>query len=132
MEAPKEPDFSAQRWIEAIHASRQADTAVAEAFDPFETQLSSIVDGLSIDEQLGVEHTDDPGVALENRFLGLLAELASEKGQHIEDLLALLDNQAEGMPPADETRYRQFMGLWELAIALAKDEQLTKELRGQC
>lgn len=123
------PSFSSEQWIEAIHSSRQADIATAENFNPFATYMGSIVEGRSVDEQFASEHAEDAGVQLKNRFLCLLAELADDERYHTGDMLALMDRQACDMYPADETRYRQFMGLWDLAVALSKDPELLKEFK---
>ena len=128
-EAPSEPNFSGKRWIESVYASSQVDKSVAEEFNPFDAQMGAIVEGRTLDEQLAAEHSDDPGVEVKNRFLGLLAELSDDAQYHVGDLLALLDRQAEEIPIPDETRYRQFMGLWDLAVALSRNQNLTDELR---
>ncbi|MFI5271115.1 MAG: hypothetical protein ACHQT9_03670 [Candidatus Saccharimonadales bacterium] len=122
---------SAERWITDIHASRQVDIAVSSDFDPINSLLTSQVEGIPLQEQLAAEHGGDEGVKAKNKFLSLLAAAADDGRFHVGDLLALMDNQAEGMSPSSETRYRQFMGLWDLAVALSRDEELLEQLREQ-
>jgi len=130
-ESPDLSVYSSQRWLESIHASRRVDVSVAESYNPIDTLIGSVVEGRSIAEQLDAQHLEDPGVAVKNRFLGLLAVLSDDEQYQVGDLLALLDRQAESVEPADETRYRQFIALWHLAVALSKDEALLAELRNQ-
>lgn len=130
-EEPVQPAYSDKRWIESIYTSHQVDGAVAEEWNPYDTLMGAIIEGRTLEEQQGSEHQADPGVKIKNRFLGLLAELSDDSRYHVSDLLALLDRQAETIPDANETRYRQFMGLWDLAVALSKDEDLTEKLRTQ-
>jgi hypothetical protein len=122
---------SSEHWISDVHANRQIDTAVADHFDPMDSLLTSQVEGIPLSEQLDAEYEGDEGVQVKNRFLGLLAEFADDGQYHVGDLLALMDEQAQRMDPAQETRYRQFMGLWDLAVALSRDDELLKILQEQ-
>lgn len=126
-----EPSFSAQRWIESTYENRSIDHAIAENFNPFDTLMNAVINARSTEEQLAAECMEDAAVQLKNRFLGLLIELADSDKYHLGDMLGLMDRQAEGMEPTDETRYRQFMGLWDLAVALSRNPDLLEEFKNQ-
>lgn len=117
-------------WVASLYSHRALDTALGD-FNPCETPINAIVEGRSLIEQLDAEHSSDPAVQLKNRLLGLLATLSDADGYHVGDMLALMERQAHEMNPPEETRYRQFMGLWDFAVTLSKNEDLLEELRNQ-
>lgn len=127
----KPPTFSYQQWIESIFLNSQVDGAVAEGWNPLDTIMSAEMAGTTFEEQEDKEHKSDPGVAAKNRFLGFLATLSDGSKYHTGDLLGLLDRQSVDTPDPNETRYRQFMGLWDLVVALSKDQDIIEQLRTQ-
>jgi hypothetical protein len=120
---------SAEHWVSDVYANPQVNVAVSENFDPLGL-LDLVENGGLLSEHLEAAHEESEGVSTKNKFLGFLAEL-SEGDSHIGDLLGLMDNQAQTMAPARETSYRQFMGLWDLAVALSKDKTLLDQLAEQ-
>jgi len=125
-----EQEFSAQQWVEQVHASRTIDEGLAaDSFDPLESQMKSVVEGRTIDEQLQHEHSTDFGVIHKNILLSRLADLADDPDLHVGDFLSLLDRQASELEQPSETRHRQFMGLWDILVAISKDEELIEFLK---
>jgi len=121
---------TSDRWIEALRGNKNLDSALAES-NPSDTVMGAVVEGRSIRDQLTQEHADDPSVKLKDQILDLLSMLSKTDATHLNDLLSLMDRQAMTMDPADETRYRQFMGLWDFAVMLSRNDELLEQLRQQ-
>ena len=130
-EGLRQPLFSDRHWITSIYEDDGVNSAVADGCNPYDTIMKSIIEGHSVKDEQESEYRVDPGVAIKNELLGLLAELSDDEKYHVGDLLALLDRQSEEMPDPAETRYRQFMGLWDIVVALSKHPELVKKLRTQ-
>jgi|GEM_PF-5116302 len=120
-----EQDPSAQQWVEKLFSNRHADTIAAEKLNLLDIYSNATEHGRSVDEQLTRDQEDDVGVAAKNKLLGIIAELSDDPKVNVGDFIGLLDRQALELDNQhDETRYRQFKGLWDLLVAVAKDEEL--------
>lgn len=117
---------SAQQWVEKLFSNPNADNVVAEnALSVWDTYAKATEHNKPFDEQLLEEHKNDIGVQAKNKLLARIAELSEDPTVNVGDFFVLLDHQALELDDQhDETRYRQFKGLWDLLVAVAKDEEL--------
>jgi hypothetical protein len=120
-----EAEPSVEQWIGAVFQDRDADAAVAEGNDMLDLQARMAEHGRNVDEQMAHDHTTDVGVLAKNRLLARIAELADDPVLHVGAFMTLLDRQAiELEGKVDGLRNQQFMGMWDMFVAIAKDEEL--------
>ena len=126
---PMSRHYQSEDWIRSLLDSRQLDHATASDVSGLDVAFESAVTGVPASDILDTQYDLDPGILQKNELLLMLLEQSGNRSLHIDDLIALLERQAQGMEDPEEVRYRQFMGILDILTVAAKNRGLIEGLK---